>query len=560
VIKSRITPGSPTARRERFNPIVDGIRVTPEVNAAVKEILKRRRSRTGLLDFTRYTFPRFESSWHHEIICKVLERVDNRVHEPAIVNVNGTEVDLQLPEYIRRVMVFAPPRHTKSELVSIRRPAWSIGRDPRRMYMNITYGNDLSYTFSKACRNTMLSPPYQRLFPGVSFDRVATERWKIKRKEEDENQRDSMIASGILSPLTGEGATDINVDDPFKNKSEAYSKTIRNRVYDEYTTSIRTRLQPGGSICLMLTRWHNDDLAARLLENARKNKKADQWIVVVLAATNDEGKDAYILNTATQEQVALPAYDALWPGWFDRDNLEATKASTSNAFWMAMYQQRPVNFSGSIFLADKWGEFEGVPDQTRTVHVWDTAMEDNDDNDYSAQEEMTIFNNRYYITSAYRERLTFPNLVKAVYDRWEAALAKGVYPERCLIENKGSGISLIQQIEANNVDPTWERSRIPVLAMPATLNKTVRALSVSGYQNSGLVSLPLHGADDWKADFIDEHSDFDKGKNDDFVDCTVHALTYFTRPIAGEEYEETVVWEDEVTINDTLDKYDQGFF
>lgn len=542
-------------------------KVTAVQQAAAAELLARRRGRKGLLEFTKYTFPRFETSWHHDAICKLLERVDAPVTDEAIIEIDGKPFNLKLPNFIRRCMIFAPPRHTKSELTSIRRPAWSLGRDEKRMFMNITYGNDLAYTFSKACKGTIKSEPYQRLFPGVKLERDATERWKLRRSAANENQRDSMIASGILSPLTGEGATDITVDDPFKNKSEAYSKTIRERVYDEYQTSIRTRLQPGGSIALMLTRWHKDDLAGRLLAQAEGNPKADQWIVMVLAATNDDGFQSYIYDTKTGKKNYLPAYEALWPAWFDRENLDATKASLAPAFWNAMYQQSPTSVSGSIFLSEKWGEFDGPQNVDRRVHVWDTAMEDTDTADFSAYLQMGMSGNNFYIEDGYRERLSFPDLVKKVYEKWDAALLRGEYPERCLIENRGSGISLIQTIESNNVDPAWEGSFIPVLAMPATINKTVRALSISGYQNGGAVALPMHefpsgitDSNGGKAEFIDEHTDFDKGKNDDWVDCTTHALTYYTRPIVGEEHEETIVYEDEVTINSLLDQYDQGMF
>lgn len=530
---------------------------TQAQQAAARELLDRRRARAGLLAFTKYTFPRFKENWHHALMCEYIDKLDFGTLQHG----DGAPC--------KRLMVFAPPRHTKSELISIRRPAWSIGRDPTRMFINVTYGSDLAYTFSRACRNTIKSTAYGRLFPDIAMEREATERWKVKRTAELENQRDSMIASGILSPLTGEGATDINVDDPFKNKSEAYSKTIRDRVYDEYLTSIRTRLQPNGTITLMLTRWHDDDLAGRLLKAAASRKKSDQWIVLVLAATNVTGKDAYIYDTRTGTYTYLDKYDALWPAWFSAEDLEATRATTSPAFWEAMYMQRPSTAQGSIFLRDKWTEFLQPTYLERCVHVWDTAMQDTENADYSAFEELGLFNGRFLINDADRGQLSFPELVAGVYKKWNRALQRGYnVPERLLIENKASGISLIQTIEANNADPTFTGPRIPVLGMPATLNKTVRALSISGYQNSGLVGLPVSLTDEdcWHndlsnvpltvADFIDEHSAFDKGKNDDLVDCTTHALTYFTRPIQGLVEEEILIDGEDYTVSSELDQAD----
>lgn len=572
--------------------------------AAAIEILKRRKARAGLLDFICYISPWFVVSWHHRLICALLERVDGVVDEKYItakvgntnpvlsVTIDGIEktyanesykettVYIAAPKHIKRLMIFAPPRHSKSETVSVKRPAWSIGKDRKRMFMNIAYGSDLALTFSKSCVGAMLSAAYQRLFP-LRFDRKANERWKVERPELEDNQRDSMIASGIMSPLTGEGATDVNVDDPFKNKSEAYSKLIRGKVADEYQTSIRTRLQKNATVCLMLTRWHDDDLAARLIKRALSNKKADQWIVLVLAAWNDTGESSYLWDTATGDKTYLPRYDALWPGLFDRVDLEATKASMASAFWEAMYMQAPTTDNGSIFKADKWKEFIPPVHVSRLVHVWDTALEDTETADYSAHLGVGVADGRFIVKSAYRERLSFPDLVRQVYAKWDEDIANGYTPERLLIEQKGSGISLLQTIEANNIDPYFEGTRIPVLGMPAVLSKEVRALSISGYQEAGLCALPIETitdamgnvidahadffrtldgiAHEWVADFIDELRRFPKGANDDWADCFVHGLTYYTRPHGEDDYSEVAVYDESVTISSELDAVDGGF-
>lgn len=568
--------------------------------AAAQEILARETARSSLLECIKYTAPWFKVSWHHDLVCKLLDRVDaaqptkqvtvavGAVSPVIITEVKGeqhtepnpayteTSVTIPVPHRIKRLMVLAPPRHSKSEMVSVRRPAYSIGKDRSRMFMNIAYGSDLALTFSKACVGTMLSASFQRLFP-VKFDRKANERWKVSREESSDNQRDSMIASGIMSPLTGEGATDVNVDDPFKNKSEAYSKVIRNKVADEYQTSIRTRLQRSATVCLMLTRWHQDDLAGRLIAQALANKKADQWIVLCLAATNDDGERSYLWDTATGAKTYLPKYDALWPGLFDRSDLDTTRASMASAFWEAMYMQAPTTATGSIFKADKWGEFTVPIVLDRLVHVWDTAMEDTETADYSAHIELGVANGTFIVSGAYRERLAFPDLVRQVYGRWEASLAAGRVPERLLIEQKGSGISLIQTIEANNYDPEFTGPRIPVLGMPATVSKEIRALSISGYQEAGLCRLPAPETDiygnvtastfttmdgsvvEWVADFIEEHTAFPKGVNDDWVDCFVHGCTYYTRPHGEEDHSEVATFLDDVTLSSELDRIDQGW-
>lgn len=554
--------------------------ISPKVRQeAARELLRRRKARVSLLESIKYAAPWFKVNWHHQIVCELLERVERTLDtDSADFTIEGTTVTLKLPRHITRLMVAAPPRHGKSEIVSVRRPAYSIGRDVTRMFMNIAYGSDLALTFSKSCVGVMLSEAYKRLFPHIKFDRKANERWKVSRPEAVDNQRDSMIASGIMSPLTGEGATDANVDDPFKNKSEAYSQTIRNKVADEYQTSIRTRLQKGATVCLMMTRWHQDDLSGRLIKQARANKKADQWIVLVLAATNDDGERSYLWNTRTDEKQYLPAYQALWPEMFPREDLDATQASMAGAFWEAMYQQAPTTAKGSIFKADKWGEYDEPLYLERAIHVWDTAMEDTETADYSAHICMGIANGRYTIRTAYRERLEFPDLVRMVYKRWDEDVTAGVPLERLVIEQKGSGISLLQTIEGNNIDPDWAGSRIPVIGMPATLSKEVRALSVSGYQEAGLCCLPRPQMDSfgnlveptyktkdgddlpWIADFIEEHTAFPRGANDDWVDTFVHGLTYYTRPLAHEEHEEIMSEHEHYTISDELDSIDAGIY
>jgi predicted phage terminase large subunit-like protein len=244
-----------------------------------------------------------------------------------------------------------------------------------------------------------------------------------------------------------------------------------------------------------------------------------------------------------------------------------------------MYQQRPTSEKGGMFKRDKWGEVEmPLAQYDRAVHCWDTALEDSDDADYSAYGEMLYANGRFIVSDTDRQQMDFPSLEKAVYAKWHRALERGVYPEAVLIENKGSGISLLQTIGANNADPyfriecepgVWVSYRLPIVPMPATVSKEIRALSVVTYQNAGLVSLPApkqhvmtdgsidFEASPWVADFIEELAQFPRGKNDDQVDWFVHALTYYTRPVDGVEEEVTVAEDfEDVTLSSELDAAD----
>jgi phage terminase large subunit-like protein len=201
-------------------------------------------------------------------------------------------------------------------------------------------------------------------------------------------------------------------------------------------------------------------------------------VVICLAATNDDGKSSFIWNTRTGEKKFLPKYEALWPQFQSREELERIRIDQGPTFWEAMYQQAPVTARGTIFKRDAWKYFSQMPVIERLIQVYDTALEEKKDNDYSASVDLLHTQQQgYAVADGWRGRVPFPKLVAKVYDRWEEAASRYKrYPERVLIENKGSGISLRQQIEANNlvgewVDPDGIKRRvpiIPVLGMPAT--------------------------------------------------------------------------------------------
>lgn len=520
----------------------------------LREKLRRAATRS-LMAYVLWTFPRFEKSWHHDLIATWLEMLDGRAVIPGF------------PQGFDRLIITAPPRHTKSEIASVRRPAWSIGRDPTRQFMIGSYGDTLATTFSRGARNILAGSLSQQIFD-VKFKTTGDTKWQVRRPPELDNEKDSVISGGVLGPFTGEGATDAIIDDPFKNQQDAYSRKIRDRVWEQYLTVFRTRLQRGGSICIQMTRWHDDDLVGRLLKAAAKDKGADQWVVIVLAAINDDGKQSYIFNTATGERTDLPAYRALWEAWFPRKDLNRIAVTQGPVFFRAMYQQAPIVAQGAIFKRAAWKYYQSLPVIERLVMSADTAFEEGQENDYSAMGLVGTTHNGFFVPDAWRDRVGFPELVRTVYDRWERCAQRfGRYPERLLIENKGSGISLAQQIEANNLVGQWidpdgvvrDVPIIPVVRMPATESKVVRATGISGYQNAGLVMLPEGGWGPDAADledFLDELSVFDKGANDDQVDWFTHALTFYTRPIDGEEREDVVTFGDDVAITNELDAAD----
>jgi len=311
---------------------------------AAQEILNRRSARANLLAFTEYTKPDFESGEHHKVIAQELEAVERG------------EID--------RLMIFAPPRHTKSELASRRFPSWALGRDPKRQIITSTYSGDFALDFGREVRNIVGSQDYKNIFPGVSLaeDSKAANRWHT-------NEKGVYVTVGVRGPITGRGAHIALIDDPFKNREEADSEIIRNKVWDWYTSTLYTRLMPGGAIVLILTRWHEDDLAGRLLEKQKEG--GDEWRVVELQAIKNEGSENEI---------------ALWPEWYSIKALKRIKNAIGPRDWSALYQQEPEPDEGVFFKREDFKRYPlgGEPKYLTKFGASDYAVTD-DGGDFTEQ-------------------------------------------------------------------------------------------------------------------------------------------------------------------------------
>lgn len=266
----------------------------------------------SLLRFTEYTNPLYRRARHHELIAGRLEAVERG------------ETD--------RLMIFMPPRHGKSELASKRFPAWCLGRDPFRQIIAASYNSDLAGDFGRSVRNIVADPAFGEVFPGVSLsaDSQAANRMNT-------NRGGSYVAAGVGTAVTGRGAHIALIDDPFKDREEADSERRRDLVWDWYRSTLYTRLMPGGAIVLVCTRWHEDDLAGRLLEH-----EPEQWEVVSLPALSDSG-------------------EALWPEWYDEAALGRIRSAIGPREWSALYQQRPQPEDGTFFQRAWLKEWDRLP-------------------------------------------------------------------------------------------------------------------------------------------------------------------------------------------------------
>jgi len=299
-------------------------------------LLQEKRARLAatetLAAFTEYTFPQYRTAEHHRLICEKLEAVERG------------EID--------RLMIFMPPRHGKSELASKRFPAWYLGRNPDKQVITASYNSDLAGDFGRQVRNIVREQRFRNVFPSVTLaeDSQAANRWNT-------SAGGSYVAAGVGTAVTGRGAHLLLIDDPVKDREEAESETRRETVYNWYSSTAYTRLMPGGAVILIQTRWHEDDLAGRLLEAEAKG--GDKWDKLILPAILSNGQ-------------------ALWPEWYPIDALNRTKAAIGPRDWSALYQQQPAPDDGTFFLKAWFKRHENPPERCHVYMTSDYAVTEGD--------------------------------------------------------------------------------------------------------------------------------------------------------------------------------------
>lgn len=312
-----------------------------EYLACEQEIARRR-----MLGFVQYTNRAYEVSWHHRQLAEHLDAV-----------LAGT---------IRRLMVFMPPQHGKSEQVSRRFPAFALGKYPDWPIIATSYGSELATDMSREVQKVIDSREYRALFPGT---RLATARdvGQVRMAAEFDvvGRQGGYYAAGVGAGITGRSMMLGIVDDPIKSREEAESEAYRKRVWNWYVSDFSTRMIGDQTrIVLVQTRWHEDDLAGRLLRAARENPLADQWTVLTLPAV------ATGLRDGDPRQIG----DALWPTRFSTQWLEAKRLGSGVYDWSALYQQQPVPPGGAMAQRD-WFKITPVrrAGVKRRCRCWDIA-------------------------------------------------------------------------------------------------------------------------------------------------------------------------------------------
>jgi len=394
---------------------------------------------------------------------------------------------------IKRLIINMPPRHTKSEFASTLLPAWMIGKHPDLKIIQSTHTTELAVRFGRKAKNIIDSEEYKKVFKTtLREDSKAAGRWETNSKGE-------YFAAGVGGAITGRGADLLIIDDPH-SEQDALNAQALERAYEWYTSGPRQRLQPGGRIVLVMTRWNQKDLTGKLL-NAQKESKADQWEVIEFPAILPNGKPA-------------------WPEYWKLDELESVKASLSIGKWNAQWMQNPTAEEGSIIKREWWQtwEKEQMPQLHHVIQSYDTAFMKKESADYSAITTWGVFypsedsGPNLILLDAVKERFEFPELRRVAmeqYQYWN--------PETIIIESKASGLPLTYELR---------KMGLPVVNFtPSRGNdKHTRVNAVAPLFESGKIWAPdLKFAEE----VIEECAAFPYGDHDDLVDSMTQAVMRF---------------------------------
>lgn len=437
--------------------------------------------------------PNFQQGWFNRIIAQELQQFYFDV-------MAGKQP---------RLLIQAPPRSGKSELFSRRFPAWAFGKNPNLQMIAASYSADLSNRMNRDVQRIIDSQEYSDIFPDTSFSTntsgVANSNKNIRNSEifEIANHNGAYRSAGVGGGITGMGADIAIIDDPVKDAKEANSQTVRDSVWDWYTSTFYTRLSPKSGVLLGMTRWHEDDLAGRLLEEAKKG--GDQWRVVSFPAI------------AEQDEEYRNEGDALHPERYNIEHLSKIKKAVGTQTWNALYQQRPSSKGGDIIKGAWFKRYSVLPRMKRIIITADTAQKTKQHNDYSVIIVAGLgVDGGLYIVDLIRGKWEAPELEQKLSDVWNKYRSMSVH--KVYIEDKSSGTSLIQNIQ--------RKQRIPVEGVQVDTDKYTRVLGVQGYIESGYIYLPNDA--EWIEDFIKECEAFtatDSHKHDDQVDAMVMAIT-----------------------------------
>ncbi|SPF44746.1 hypothetical protein SBA1_550111 [Candidatus Sulfotelmatobacter kueseliae] len=417
-------------------------------------------------------------------------------------------------------MCLMPVQHGKSFVFSDRLPSYLLGRNPRTHVLLTAYGNPLVQRAVVANRNTMKGEYWQHEYGWPMGEKDTQNALLLDVPGQD--GRFSLVGAPLNGSIAGHTTDYAIIDDVCRNEKDAMSPTVRATINENYFSVIAPRARKS---CICTTPWHLSDLAMENARVARQNKAARQWVIVVLAATNDEGQDSYIENTLTGAKEYFPPYEALWPEVHPRAALEEIRATMRPRKWEALYMCRPSVGADCLFPRDKWGTL-GLASPIMLNWGWDFASgKAAAANDYTVGVLVALMNTgRFAVLDVFRGKPPFPQMKQLVYMKWcETYEQFGLMPQ-VFIEDASSGQQMLQEINYANLLRPSLLQPIPVLP---TTKKELRAEAIASAQNNGQVDLPEDAP--WKEEFIRELEEFPLCIHDDQTDAYTYSQAGFMR-------------------------------
>ena len=452
----------------------------------LEEAKIREQSRVSFIDFVRNMWPAFIDGEHHKIMADAFERI-----------ARGE---------LKRLIVNMPPRHTKSEFASYLLPAWFLGQYPDKKVIQTAHTAELSVGFGRKVRNLVAEDDFKKVFPELALraDSKAAGRWST-------NKGGEYFAIGVGGAVTGKGADLLIIDDPHsEQEGQSADPAVFDKTYDWYTSGPRQRLQPGGAIVIVMTRWHMRDLTGKIIKTATQREGMDEWEVIEFPAVFNE-------NQSDEK--------ALWPQFWSLNELVALRSELPASKWMAQYQQNPTSEEGALVKRDWWQiwDKESPPQCEFVIQSWDTAFLKTQRSDYSACTTWGVFyipnedgetTANIILLDAYKERLEFPELKKVAHKMYLET-----QPDAFIVEGKATGMPLIFELRAMGI-PVSEFT-------PSRGNdKVARVNSVADLFASGMVWCPETR---FAEEVMDEFAAFPVGEHDDLVDSPTQALIRFRK-------------------------------
>ena len=443
--------------------------------------------------FASHMWPGFISGKHHQIMANAFERV-----------AKGE---------LKRLIINMPPRHTKSEFASYLLPAWFLGRFPEKKIIQTAHTAELAVGFGRKVRNLVSSEAFGRVFETkLSSDSKAAGRWNT-------HAGGDYFAIGVGGAVTGKGADLLIIDDPHsEQEAKQGNPAVFDGVYEWYTSGPRQRLQPGGAIIIVMTRWSKRDLTGQIIKNSEKEGVND-WEVIEFPAI-------------------LPSGTPLWPGFWKKEELEAIKAEIPVSKWEAQYQQNPTSEEGAIIKREYWRIWESdtPPSCEYVIQSWDTAFEKSNRADYSACTTWGVFQHpdaqgnfktNIIILDSFKARMEFPELKQKAFDMYQEW-----QPDTLIVEKKAAGAPLIYELRQTGI-------LLEEYTPGKGSDKIARVNAISDLFASGVVWCPETR---WADELMEDLAAFPNGEHDDLVDSTSQALLRFRRggfiQIASDEPEE----------------------